>query len=63
MRSHTIGRVTCCCAKPVGESLNGISKIAEQVPSIGNLYDARRTLTDVVGINAGSIARDNFDTG
>ena len=62
MRSHAIGRATRCCAKPIGESLDGISEFAEQVPAISDLNNARRTLTNAVGINAGSIARDNLHT-
>lgn len=62
MRSHAIGRATRCCAKPIGESLDRISEIAEQVPTISDLNNARRALANAVGINAGSITRDNLDT-
>ena len=61
MRSHAVGRATRCCAKPIGESPDGISEIAEQVPSISNLDNAWRVLTNAVSVNAGSIARDNLD--
>ncbi len=62
MRSHTLGRSTRCCAKPIGESLDGISEITEQVPAISDLNNARRALTNAVGINTGSITCDNLDT-
>jgi len=62
IRSHAIDRTTRCCAKPIGESLDGISEIAEQMPPISSLNRARRTLPNALVINAGSIAGDNFDT-
>ena len=47
---------------PVTDGLDGFPDIAEQVPPIGNLDSARRTLTDAVGISACTIPGDDLDT-
>lgn len=61
MHSDAVDRAASRCAEPIGDSLDGIAEIAEQVPSVGDLDDARRTLTNAVSINAGSIARNDLD--
>jgi hypothetical protein len=48
---------------PVTKSLDGVSQIAQQVPSIGYLDGARGTLTNAVGVGARSIPSDDLDTG
>jgi hypothetical protein len=48
---------------PVTKSLNRISKIAEQMPTIGDLDGARSTLTNAVGIGASTIAGDDLNAG
>ena len=48
---------------PVGEVLDGVAEVAEQMPSIGHLGGVRRALTDSVGICASTIAGDDLDTG
>ena len=46
---------------PITKGLNGLSKVPEQVPPIGDLYGPRSALTDPVGIGSGTIAGDNLD--
>ena len=48
---------------PVPKGLNGLSKVPEQVPPIGDLDGRRGALTDPVGIDAGTIAGDDLDAG
>ena len=46
---------------PVTKGLNSLSKVAQQVPAIGNLGRAWSALADAIGIGAGAIAGDNLD--
>ena len=48
---------------PVSQSLDGLSEFAEQMPAIGNLDGTRSTLTDAVGIGAGTVPSDDLDAG
>ena len=48
---------------PITKGLNGLSKVPEQVPPIGDLYGPRSALTDPVGIGSGTIAGDDLDAG
>ena len=47
----------------VGDVLDGVAEIAEQMPSIGHLDGVRRALPDSVGVRAGTITGDDLDTG
>jgi hypothetical protein len=53
-RSHTV---------PVTKCLNGLSKVPEQVPAIGDLNGTRGALTNTVGVGASAIAGDDLDAG
>ena len=48
---------------PVAQSLDGLSEISEQVPSICDLGGIGSTLTDAVGIGAGTVPSDDLDAG
>lgn len=50
-------------AVPITKGLDGFSKVAQQVPSIRNLYGAGSTLANAVGIGAGAITSNDLDTG
>jgi len=52
---------TCGGIVPVTESLDGLSRIAEQVPGIGDLDGVWGALTNAVGVGAGTIAGDDLD--
>jgi hypothetical protein len=43
--------------------LNGITEVAQQVPTVSNLNRVRRPLADSVGVGAGTVTRDNLNTG
>jgi hypothetical protein len=45
----------------IDNSLNGIAKIAQHVPAVGDLHSVWRTLSDTVGVGPGTVARDNLD--
>ena len=47
----------------IDDGLNGVTEVAQQVPTVSNLNRVRRPLADTVGIGAGTVARDNLDTG
>lgn len=53
----------CSRTVPVSKGLNSLSKIAEQVPAIGDLDGVWGALTNTVSISASSIAGDNLDAG
>jgi len=46
---------------PITKGLNGLSKVPEQVPSIGDLHGPWSALTNPVGIGSGTIAGDDLD--
>jgi hypothetical protein len=48
---------------PVAKGLNRIPKIAEEVPTIGDLDGARGTLTNAIGIGASTITSDDLNAG
>jgi hypothetical protein len=50
-------------AVPVGEGLHGVTKVAEQMPSVRHLHCIRCPLTNAVGISASTITGDDLDTG
>ena len=50
-------------AVPVSEGLHGVTKVAEQMPSVRHLHCIRCSLTNAVGISASAITGDDLDTG
>ena len=57
-----LGGTTNGRTMPVTKSLDGLAKIAEQVPSISDLDSAGRTLAGTVGIRTCTIAGDDLNT-
>jgi hypothetical protein len=47
----------------IDDGSNGITEIAQQVPTVSDLNRVRRPLADTVGVGAGAVARDDLDTG
>jgi hypothetical protein len=47
----------------IDDGLNGITKVTQQVPTVSNLNRVRRPLADPVGVGAGTVTRDNLNTG
>jgi hypothetical protein len=60
MRPDLLGSTTGCGAVLVDEALHGVTKVAEQVPSVGDLNGIRRTLPDPVGISARPITGNDL---
>ena len=60
MRPDLLGSTTRRGAVLVGEALHGVTEVAEQVPSVGDLDSIRRTLPDPVGIGARPITGDDL---
>ena len=50
-------------AVPIGDGLDRISEVAQQVPSIRNLYGVGSALADAVRVGTGAITCNNFDAG
>ena len=47
----------------IGDILDGITKVVQQVPAIRDLNGVGSPLTDTVRIGTGAITRDDFDPG
>ncbi len=63
MRPDLLGGATRRGTVLVGKGLHGVTKVPEQMPSIGDLDRSGRTLTDPVGISASAIASNDLDAG
>jgi hypothetical protein len=61
MRSDMLDGTTNGHIMPVTQGLDGLPKIAEQVPPISDLNSTRRTLADAVGVGTCTIAGDDLD--
>lgn len=48
---------------PVGQRVDGVAQVAQQMPAIRDLDGIRGALARTVGIGAGPIARDHLYTG
>lgn len=60
MGSDVLSRTTSGGIVPITQGLDSLSKVAEQVPSIGDLDSSRCALTNAVSVSAGTIASDNL---
>jgi hypothetical protein len=46
----------------IGNGFDGIAKVAQQVPPVGDLHGVRSPLADTVRVGTRAITRDDFDT-
>ena len=47
----------------VGDGMDGVTQIPQQVPAVGDLDGIGRTLARAVGVDAGPVSGDDLDAG
>ena len=62
-RANVVGGAIGGSAMSIADVLDGITKVAQQMPAIRDLYGVGSALTDPIRIGTGAITRDDFDAG
>src|SRR5690349_8320072 len=60
--ANVVGGASGGCAMLIGNGLDGITQVAQQVPAVGDLHGVGSPLTDTVRAGTRAITRDDFDT-